>query len=110
MVWISPKSGFLIMSYPKEFTCHFVGVGRVIFHNARVLLVKLTYGPARGKWLIPGGLVDPGETLQEAVIREILEETRQDIKPLGLIGVRFVLQITLLISTVSFFVKNHLSP
>ncbi|MFX0015650.1 MAG: NUDIX domain-containing protein [Promethearchaeota archaeon] len=76
------------MSYPKEVACHFIGVGGVIFHNTRVLLVKLNYGPAKGRWLIPGGLVDPGETLREAIKREILEETGQNIRPLGIIGVR----------------------
>lgn len=82
------------MSYPKEIACHFIGVGGVIFHHARVLLVKLTYGPAKGRWLIPGGLVDCGETLQEAVVREILEETGQMIKPLGIIGVRSMVRLT----------------
>ncbi|MFX1284302.1 MAG: NUDIX domain-containing protein [Promethearchaeota archaeon] len=82
------------MSYPKEVACHFIGVGGVIFHNARVLLVKLTYGPAKGKWLIPGGLVDPGETLQEAIKREISEETGQEIKPLGIIGMRSMVRAT----------------
>lgn len=76
------------MSYPKENACHFIGVGGVVFHEDNVLLVKLSYGPAAGKWLIPGGLVDPGETLQEAVVREIYEETGQHVNPLGIIGIR----------------------
>lgn len=82
------------MSYPTKFACHFIGVGGVVFHNTQVLLVKLTYGPAIGKWLIPGGLVDPGETLQEAVQREVLEETGQNIKPLGIIGIRSMVRST----------------
>lgn len=81
------------MSYPKEVACHFIGVGGIVFHYARALLVKLTYGPAKGRWLIPGGLVDPGETLQEGIKREILEETGQDIKPLGIIGDRSMVRI-----------------
>ncbi len=76
------------MSYPRNNACHFIGVGGVIIHNNQVLLVKLTYGPAKGKWLIPGGLVDSGETLQEAVVREIKEETGQEIIPMGILGVR----------------------
>ena len=64
------------MSYPKSFASHFIGVGGVVIHESHVLLVKLTYGPAKGKWLIPGGLVDAGELLQEAIVREILEETQ----------------------------------
>lgn len=82
------------MSYPIKFACHFIGVGGVVFHNAEVLLVKLSYGPAKGKWLIPGGLVDPGETLQEAVTREIYEETSQNITPLGIIGIRSMVRST----------------
>ncbi len=81
------------MSYPKETAYHFIGVGGVIFHHAKVLLVKLTYGPTKGKWLIPGGLVDCGETLQEAVIREILEKTGQKVKPLGILGIRSMVRI-----------------
>ncbi len=76
------------MSYPKEFACHFLGVGGVVIHEQKVLLVKLTYGPAKGKWLIPGGLVDCGETLQDAVKREIFEETGVQVQPGGIIGVR----------------------
>jgi len=76
------------LSYPKEFACHFLGVGGVVIHEEKVLLVKLTYGPAKGMWLIPGGLVDCGETLQEAVKREIYEETGVQVQPGGIIGVR----------------------
>jgi ADP-ribose pyrophosphatase YjhB (NUDIX family) len=76
------------LSYPKEFACHFLGVGGVVIHEEKVLLVKLTYGPVKGMWLIPGGLVDCGETLQEAVKREIFEETGVQVQPAGIIGVR----------------------
>lgn len=76
------------MIYPKSFACHFIGVGGVVIYKSSVLLVKLTYGPAKGKWLIPGGLVDPGETLQEAVVREIMEETGIAVQPEGVIGLR----------------------
>jgi ADP-ribose pyrophosphatase YjhB (NUDIX family) len=67
---------------------HFIGVGGVVIHDEKVLLVKLTYGPAQGKWLIPGGMVDPGETLGEAVKREIEEETGISVEPVGIISVR----------------------
>ena len=76
------------MGYPEEFACHFMGVGGVVIHEDKVLLVKLTYGPAKGMWLIPGGLVDRGETLQEAVKREILEETGVKVQPRGIVGIR----------------------
>ena len=76
------------MPYPKEYACHFLGVGGVVIHKNKVLLVKLNYGYARGKWVIPGGLVECGETLQEAIVREIKEETGLSVKPVGLVGVR----------------------
>ncbi len=76
------------MPYPKKFACHFVGVGAVIIHNNSVLVVKLTYVKEPKKWIIPGGMVDCGETLEEAVTREVAEETGLKIKPLGIIGIR----------------------
>ncbi|MFW9778388.1 MAG: NUDIX domain-containing protein [Candidatus Heimdallarchaeota archaeon] len=76
------------MSYPNQMAAHFIGVGGVVMHDGNVLLVKLTYGPAQGKWLIPGGMVDPGETLGEAVKREIEEETGMDVEPVGILSVR----------------------
>lgn len=76
------------MPYPKEFACHFIGVGGVVFHKEKVLLVKLTYGPAKRKLLIPGGMVDCGEIMSEAVTREIEEETGLQTTPLGIIGIR----------------------
>tara|TARA_Y100000294_G_C8571223_1_gene342878 strand:+ start:594 stop:1034 length:441 start_codon:yes stop_codon:yes gene_type:complete len=52
-----------------------VAVGAFVFYKNRVLLVKRGAPPAIGKWAIPGGSVELGETLQEAAEREILEET-----------------------------------
>ncbi len=52
-----------------------VGVGGVIVNDGRILLEKRKNEPGRGKWTIPGGLVDLGETLEHAVMREITEET-----------------------------------
>lgn len=52
-----------------------VGVGAVVFKDARVLLVKRGTPPSDGLWAIPGGRLELGETLQQAAEREILEET-----------------------------------
>ncbi len=51
------------------------GVGAVVFHDNKVLLVKRLAPPRQGEWAIPGGKINPGETLQKAAEREIQEET-----------------------------------
>jgi ADP-ribose pyrophosphatase YjhB (NUDIX family) len=51
-----------------------VGVGAVVLDGRRVLLVRRGQAPAHGKWSLPGGLVELGETTREAVRREIEEE------------------------------------
>ena len=57
-----------------------LGVGAVVIHQERVLLVKRGNAPYQGMWCIPGGRVQYGETLQQAAEREILEETDIIIK------------------------------
>jgi 8-oxo-dGTP diphosphatase len=59
-----------------------VAVGAVVFKEGCVLLVRRGQPPAEDLWAIPGGSVEIGETLQEAVEREILEETGIQIRAL----------------------------
>jgi 8-oxo-dGTP diphosphatase len=61
------------------------GVGAVVVHCGRVLLVRRATEPARGQWSIPGGLVELGESLKEAVVREVREETGLIVEPVELI-------------------------
>jgi ADP-ribose pyrophosphatase YjhB (NUDIX family) len=62
-------------------------VGAVIRDSdGRLLLVKRGHQPERGRWSVPGGRVEPGESDQEAVIREIREETGLLVTPGPLIG------------------------
>ena len=52
-----------------------VCVGAVAVDDDHILLIRRGRGPAQGTWSVPGGRVEPGETLAEAVVRELLEET-----------------------------------
>ena len=57
-----------------------VGVGAVVIHEGRVLLIRRGKEPMRGRWLVPGGTVELGETLEEALVREVREETAIDVR------------------------------
>jgi len=50
-------------------------VGAVVVHDGYLLLVRRGHGPAAGEWAVPGGRVERGETMAEAVVREVAEET-----------------------------------
>jgi len=64
-----------------------VGVGAVIVDRRRIVLVKRAHLPMLGEWSIPGGAVELGETVREAVIREAREETCLEVEPMALVGV-----------------------
>ncbi|MGP0020562.1 MAG: NUDIX hydrolase [Candidatus Sulfotelmatobacter sp.] len=68
-----------------------VGVGAVIIENSiehsRVLLVKRAHPPLQAQWSIPGGVLEVGELVREAAIREAREETGLLVDPADLLGV-----------------------
>jgi mutator protein MutT len=64
-----------------------VGVGAIIIEDDRVVLVRRGHAPLAGKWSIPGGVLEVGETLRKAVVREAREETGLTIEPGELLGV-----------------------
>jgi 8-oxo-dGTP diphosphatase len=64
-----------------------VGVGGVVIDNGRALLIRRASEPLRGEWSIPGGMLELGETLEEGVARELLEETGLQVRVLELIEV-----------------------
>jgi len=55
-------------------------VGAIVLKNDKILLVLRGQEPSRGKWSIPGGIVEPGETIREAARREVLEECGVEIE------------------------------
>jgi len=70
----------------REYPTHaLVGVGGVVIHRGRALLIRRGSEPLKGEWSIPGGMVELGEELQAAVRRELKEETGLDVDPLGCI-------------------------
>ena len=64
-----------------------VGVGAIIIDDGRVLLVKRGHPPLAGEWSIPGGVLELGETLRGAAIREAREETCLTVETAELLGV-----------------------
>ena len=64
-----------------------VGVGAIIIEDSRVLLVKRAHPPLQAQWSIPGGVLEVGELVREAAIREVREETGLTVEPGELLGV-----------------------
>src|SRR5580698_7146145 len=85
---VAPESPPVSVPDTREFPNHpRVGVGGIVVQNGHVLLVRRGREPLKGKWSIPGGLVEVGEGLRKAVQREIKEETGIRVEPLEMIGV-----------------------
>ncbi len=64
-----------------------VGVGAIIIEDNRVLLVKRAHPPLQAQWSIPGGVLEVGELVREAAVREAREETGLIVEPGDLLGV-----------------------
>ena len=72
-------------TYP---TRPYLAVSAAIFRDGRVLIVRRALPPSQGVHTLPGGVVELGETVEQAVIREVREETGLAIGPLALAGYR----------------------
>lgn len=70
-------------------TNYSLSVAGVVIKDGKVLLARHTYGGGAGRLIIPGGFLEAGETPQQALRREFLEETGITVEPRKLIGVRF---------------------
>jgi 8-oxo-dGTP diphosphatase len=64
-----------------------IGVGAVVIDGSKVLLVRRGQEPLKGEWSLPGGALELGETLQQGVVREVLEETGLTVVPAGIVEV-----------------------
>jgi 8-oxo-dGTP diphosphatase len=62
-----------------------VGIGGVVIENGQALLIKRGSEPLLGQWSIPGGTLELGESLQQGVARELLEETGLEVQVLDMI-------------------------
>jgi 8-oxo-dGTP diphosphatase len=64
-----------------------VGVGAIIIEDARVVLVRRAHPPLQAEWSIPGGVLEVGELVRDAAVREAREETGLTVEPGELLGV-----------------------
>src|SRR5256885_12592296 len=62
-------------------------VGAIVFRGSQVLLVRRRDPPSQGRWSIPGGAVEVGETVEQAVVRETREETTVEVRPREVVAV-----------------------
>jgi ADP-ribose pyrophosphatase YjhB (NUDIX family) len=72
-------------TYPRR---PFLAVSAAIVRDGKILVVRRARPPASGVYTLPGGVVEVGETLHEAVAREVREETALSIEPVALAGFR----------------------
>ena len=68
--------------YPKH---PLVGVGAILLRRDRILMAQRGQEPLKGWWSLPGGALEAGESLTDAVCREVREETGLEIRPLGVL-------------------------
>lgn len=64
-----------------------VGVGAIVFRRGRILMAQRGKQPLQGWWSLPGGALELGESLEDAVRREVLEETGLEVEPVRLFEV-----------------------
>ena len=77
------------MSDPRTYPDRpYLAVSAAIIRDGHVLVARRAKGASTGLFTLPGGVVEPGETLEEAIVREVAEETGITIEPVALAGER----------------------
>jgi 8-oxo-dGTP diphosphatase len=79
-----PRARCSIRRYPEH---PIPGVGALIIDGNRILLVERGKEPLKGYWSLPGGVLETGETLDQAIRREVLEETGLIIEPVEVVEI-----------------------
>lgn len=77
------------MAIPERYnTGYNIGVGGAVVRDGRLLLVRRASRRGRGNWQLPGGFIEPNETIEQAVIREVQEEAGVTTEVEGVLGLR----------------------
>ena len=77
------------MPPPERYNTNYnLGVGGAVVKDGKLLLVRRASRRGRGNWQIPGGFVEPDETMEQAVVREVAEESGVTAEVVGVLGIR----------------------
>jgi ADP-ribose pyrophosphatase YjhB (NUDIX family) len=77
------------MAIPERYnTGYNIGVGGAVVRDGRLLLVRRASRHGRGNWQLPGGFIEPHETIEQAVVREVEEEAGVTAEVVGVLGLR----------------------
>ena len=77
------------MAIPARYnTGYNIGVGGAVVRDGRLLLVRRASRHGRGNWQLPGGFIEPDETIEQAVVREVLEESGISAEVEAVLGLR----------------------
>ncbi|MBI3329857.1 MAG: NUDIX domain-containing protein [Nitrospinae bacterium] len=77
------------MPLPAKYnTGYNIGVGGAVVHEGRLLMVRRASRRGHGNWQVPGGFIEPDETIEAAVVREVAEEAGVQAEVVGVLGLR----------------------
>lgn len=77
------------MAIPERYSTGYnIGVGGAVVRDGRLLLVRRASRHGRGNWQLPGGFIEPDETIEQAVVREVLEEAGVTAEVQAVLGLR----------------------